>query len=101
MVEDIGRVERDPLFLALTRPAMIMGVTYGWASVNGFFWTIVFINSRNFMLLIPGILITHIIGYYACAYEPRFMEILGIWARTVPTCINRFYHGNTCSYDLY
>jgi type IV secretion system protein VirB3 len=101
MSDDMGRVQRDPLFLALTRPTMIFGVTYSWAACNGFFWVLVFINTKNFALLFPGLAIMHVIGYYACAYEPRFLEIFGIWARTVPTCQNRFYHGNTCSYDLY
>ncbi len=98
---DAGKVQRDPLFLALTRPAMIFGVTYAWFGVNILTWTMVFVNIKDFGLCIPGVAIFHGIGYYLCAYEPRWMEIAKIWALTVPTCLNRFYHGNTCSYDLY
>ena len=101
MASDMGKVNRDPLFLALTRPTMLFGVTYSWFAVNFLLWISVFINTKDFGLLIPGALITHLVGYYACSYEPRFMEIVKIWALTVPTCVNRFYHGNTCSYDLY
>jgi type IV secretion system protein VirB3 len=98
---DAGKVSRDPLFLALTRPAMLFGVTYSWFAVSFLGWLAIFVNTKNFGLLIPGLITTHVVGYYACSYEPRFMEIIKIWAQTVPTCINRFYHGNTCSYDLY
>lgn len=101
MAEDSGKINKDPLFLALTRPPMLFGVTYSWFAVNAFGWTIVFINTNDFGLLIPGVIVTHIIGYYACANEPRFMELIKIWAQTVPTCVNRFFHGNCCSYDLY
>jgi len=101
MSDDLGRVQRDPLFLALTRPTMMFGVTYSWFAATGMFWTIVFINTKNFALLIPGLMITHAVGYYLCAYEPRFMEIIKIWAKTVPTCINRTFYGGACSYDLY
>ncbi len=98
---DAGKVQRDPLFLALTRPAMLFGVTYGWFGVNFLTWVMIFINIRSFAICIPGSLVLHGVGYYLCAYEPRWMEIVKIWIQTVPTCLNRFYHGNTCSYDLY
>ena len=101
MSEDSGKLNRDPLFLALTRPAMMLGVTYSWFGFNAFLWMIVFLNSKDFGLMIPGALVVHLIGYYGCSYEPRFVEIGMIWAKTVPTCSNRMYHGNTCSYDLY
>jgi type IV secretion system protein VirB3 len=101
MAGELGKVSRDPLFLALTRPAMIAGVTYSYAMANFMLWAIIYINTKDFGLFIPGIAIGHGIGYYACSYEPRFMEIIKIWMQTVPTCVNRYYHGNTCSYDLY
>jgi type IV secretion system protein VirB3 len=101
MSEDSGKITRDPLFLALTRPPMIFGVTYSWFAVTAFFWVIVFINTNDFGLLFPGLIVTHLIGYYSCSSEPRFVEIFMIWAKTVPTCMNRFFHGNCCSYDLY
>lgn len=101
MSEDAGKVHRDPLFLALTRPPMLFGVPYDWGVLEGFLWMIVYINTKDFSLMIPGLLATHLIGYIAASKEPRFIDIFKIWARTVPVCINRFYHGNTVSYDLY
>lgn len=99
--EDSGKVTRDPLFLALTRPPMLFGVTYQWFAVNGLGWSLIFLNTKDFGLLIPGLILTHLVGYYASTYEPRFLEIFKIWAQTVPSCVNRYYHGNCCSYDLY
>jgi len=99
--EELGKVQRDPLFLALTRPPMLFGVPYMYALANMMVWSLVYIYTKDFQILFMGPTITHGIGYYISAYEPRFMDIIRIWSKTVPTCINRFYHGNTCSYDLY
>lgn len=101
MAKDLGKVQRDPLFLALTRPAMLFGVPYVYAMMNMLIFLLVFINTKDFTIVIFGATVVHLIGYYISAYEPRFMEIFMIWAKTVPTCINRGFHGNTCSYDLY
>lgn len=100
-MKDLGKVQRDPLFLALTRPSMIFGVPYMYALTNLMFWAIVYVYTKSFANLFGGTAVFHAIGYYVSAYEPRFMEILRIWAKTVPTCVNKLYHGNTCSYDLY
>ena len=35
MSGDAGRLQADPLFLALTRPAMLLGVTYAWFMLEG------------------------------------------------------------------
>ncbi len=99
--KELGKVQRDPLFLALTRPSMLFGVPYMYALANLMTWSFVYINTKSFTYLFGGAIFTHVIGYYISAYEPRFMEIISIWMKTVPTCINRYYHGNTCSYDLY
>ncbi len=99
--KELGNVQRDPLFLALTRPSMLFGVPYTYALANVMLWMMVYINTKSFLHLIFGMVGVHLVGYYISAYEPRFMEIFMIYAKTVPTCVNRFYHGNTCSYDLY
>ncbi len=80
---------------------MIFGVPYMYALMNILVWMIIYINTKDFTYLFPGLIVCHLVGYYISAYEPRFVEIGMIWAKTVPTCMNRIYHGNTCSYDLY
>ena len=51
---DAGRLGTDPLFLGLTRPPMMLGVTYSWFVVNAMIWTLYFINFSSFAVLIPG-----------------------------------------------
>ena len=99
--EELGKVQRDPLFMALTRPATIAGVPYDFAIMNLLIWMITYINTKDFMLAAAGGGICHIFGIFLANNEPRFIEIFKIWMLTVPTCVNRGYHGNTCSYDLY
>ncbi len=80
---------------------MMLGVTYTWFMLNGFLWAIVFINTSDFGLLIPGSIAMHFIGYLICSKEPRYMEI---WITKLSKCMrcrNTMFHSNTHSYDLY
>jgi type IV secretion system protein VirB3 len=96
-----SKIKMDPVFLALTRPAMLLGVTYSWFSVEGLIWVVYFINTSDFLTMIPGGAVTHAIGWYICAYEPRFMELFMIAAKSNYKCTNRLFHKNTASYDPY
>jgi len=98
---DAGRLQADPLFLGLTRPPMMLGVTYTWFMMNALLWAMVFINTSDFALAIPGAVATHVIGFLIASREPRFMDI---WMTRVSKCMrcrNRIYHHNTNSYDLF
>lgn len=101
MVNEVIKLQADPLFLALTRPAMLLGVTYAWFSVNGLVWALYFINYSNFAVMIPGAVIVHFIGFMLCSHEPRFMDLFFVALRTNLKCSNRLFHNNTSSYDLY
>ncbi len=101
MSQDFGKLNTDPLFMALTRPAMVMGVTYSWFTLEGLIWMTYFINSSEFMVLIPGAIVTHLIGFMACSHEPRWVELIMIWSQTDTRCMNKRHHGNTISYDLF
>lgn len=101
MAESTGKLKNDPLFVGLTRPAMLLGVTYSWCGLNGFFWTLFFINTQQMGMLFGGAIISHLIGLIICSKEPRFFDMMLVIARTFPKCRNRSYHGNTSSYDLY
>jgi type IV secretion system protein VirB3 len=102
MAKELGKVKKDPLFLALTRPAMLMGVPYGWCMGNLLITAVIYLYGGNsFLWLFLGGGTGHLIGYMCASYEPRFMDIIKVWSQTVPKCLNRFYHKNTCSYDTY
>ncbi len=96
-----GRLEADPVFLGLTRPAMILGVTYAWFTLNGFFWALYFINTSDFFYLIFGAIGVHLVGFFITSKEPRFMDIVVTKASKCMKCRNTMFHGNTQSYDLY
>lgn len=101
MSNEVGRLESDMLFLALTRPAVILGVTYSWFTLEAMGWLLFFINTSDFITVILGAVCTHLVGTLIIAKEPRFMEMVKVWAVTNTKCRNKRYHGNTDSYDLY
>ena len=43
-----GNIEADSLFLGLTRPPMLAGVSYTFAALNGIFSLLAFIITNNF-----------------------------------------------------
>ena len=97
---DFGRLEADPLFLALTRPTMVVGVTYSWLMLEGGIGFLYFIQTSNFKVILYMIPL-HVTGVLVCKKEPRFLTILGVFAKTNGKCKNRLFHGGTSSYDLY
>ena len=97
---DAGSTEVDMIFLGLTRPPMLFGVSYMFAVVNfmacilGF---LVFGSGLKTFLMLPFF---HAIGYYFSSKEPLFIELFIIRGKTCTNCKNRAYHGFTNSYDV-
>ncbi len=73
-----GRLQSDPLFQGLTRPTMILGVSYMYFVINAVICTVAFINTQSFTIVIPAALTTHLIGYLICLKEPRAMELIKV-----------------------
>ncbi len=96
-----GRLQSDPLFQGLTRPTMIMGVSYMYFVINAAVCMILFINMQSFMMLFIVAPIVHLFGYLICLKEPRAIELFIIKLSKGYKCINRGYHGFTNSYDPY
>jgi type IV secretion system protein VirB3 len=78
----IRPVERDTLFVALTRPQMFAGVTYSVFVVNAVITTELFLISRSIWLLAAALLV-HAGAVLACAREPRFFDL---WLARVSKC---------------
>lgn len=96
-----GQISSDPLFLGLTRPPMILGVSYTFAALNGIFSLLAFIITSSFfylLILLPGV---HMIGWFICLKEPRAIELAIAKASKCSICRNRGPHGGTNSYDVY
>ena len=96
-----GRLQSDPLFQGLTRPTMILGVSYMYFVINAVVSMVVFINMQSFMMLLIVAPIVHTIGYLICLKEPRAIELFILKLNKGYKCINRGYHGYTNSYDPY
>ncbi len=96
-----GTIGSDPLFLGLTRPPMLLGVSYKFAALNGLFSLLAFVITSKFfylLILLPGL---HLIGYFICLKEPRAIELFIARMSKCNVCRNRYYHGGTNSYDVY
>ena len=67
-------LERDTLFVALTRPQMFAGVTYSYFIANAVIATELFLIFRSIWALAVA-LIVHFAGVLMCLREPRFFDL--------------------------
>jgi type IV secretion system protein VirB3 len=67
-------LERDTLFVALTRPQMFAGVTYSYFIANAVIATELFLIFRSIWALAVA-LIVHLAGVLMCLREPRFFDL--------------------------
>lgn len=75
-------LERDPLFVALTRPQMFAGVTYSYFVLNAVVATELFLIFRSIWVLAAALVI-HAVGVVLCLREPRFFDL---WIARVSRC---------------
>lgn len=75
-------IERDQLFVALTRPQMFAGVTYSYFTANAVIATELFLVFRTIWVLVVALVI-HLAGVVRCAREPRFFDL---WLTRVGRC---------------
>ncbi|MBB4100666.1 type IV secretion system protein VirB3 [Sphingomonas kyeonggiensis] len=75
-------LERDPLFVALTRPQMFAGVTYSYFVANAIVATELFLIFKSAWALVAALVI-HLVGVLACLREPRFFDL---WLARVSRC---------------
>ena len=88
-------VEIDPVFLAMTRPPMFMGVTYTFFVINGMVTTIAFLAANNLLAFLIGIPV-HFIGYLLCLKDPRIFDIWRVRLLKTPATRNkRFWNANS------
>ena len=75
-------IDRDPLFVALTRPQMFAGVTYSYFVANAIIATELFLVFRTAWVLVAAVVL-HLIGMVLCVREPRFFDL---WIARVGRC---------------
>jgi len=96
-----GTIEADQLFLGLTTPPMLAGVSFTFAALNGIFSLLAFIITEKFFYLLVLLPLIHGIGWLICLKEPRAVELFVARMSKCNVCPNRFRHGGTNSYDAY
>jgi type IV secretion system protein VirB3 len=75
-------IDRDPLFVALTRPQMFAGVTYSYFVANAVVATEAFLIFHTIWALVVA-LVVHLIGVVLCIREPRFFDL---WLTRIGRC---------------
>lgn len=80
---------QDVLFVALARPQMLLGVTYGYAIANAVITTELFLVFSSAWVLVVALII-HAIGWIGCQRDPRIFEL---WTSRVRYCPRIKNHG--------
>jgi type IV secretion system protein VirB3 len=78
----VNGLERDQLFVALTRPQMFAGVTYSYFIANAVIATELFLIFKS-PWAIAAALAVHLAGVVLCLREPRFFDL---WLTRLGRC---------------
>lgn len=78
----MSSLERDTLFVALTRPQMFAGVTYSFFVMNAVLATELFLIFGSAWVILAALLM-HGIGVLLCLKEPRIFDL---WLARVSRC---------------
>ncbi|CAL7959295.1 type IV secretion system protein VirB3 [Alphaproteobacteria bacterium] len=89
----------DTLFVGLTRPPLLFGVSYMFALLNFFVCMLAYVATNQFKYLFT-LFPVHALGCYVCSKEPLFLELFIIKAQKCSRNRNKAYHGGN-SYDPY
>ena len=85
-------LDRDRLFVALTKPQMFLGVTYSFLVANLIVTTELFLIFKA-VWVIAAALVIHILGWIAHLYDPRIFDIWIVTRSRCPHAGNRALWG--------
>lgn len=93
-------ITADSLFVGMTRPPMVWGVTYTAMMFNIIVTTESFIVTKSLAWLLAFAPL-HGVLFLVCLYEPRFFDLMQLWGRTrLPSMLGgnlRFWRANSYS----
>lgn len=93
-----GYLRNDPLFVGLTRPPMIFGVTYMYFVVNLLTSMMYFVMTSDFkVVVVAGA--CHGVSYLICQKEPLLIDMFMLRQSKCSKCKNMGYHKYKSSYD--
>lgn len=94
-----GVLKTDPVFLGLTRPPMLFGVSHLYMILDIYICLSYFVFTNDIFAFLVGFFVWGI-GYLIHFKEPRFIELWMTKAQKCMRCTNRLFHGAN-SYDTY
>ena len=80
-------LERDTLFVALTRPQMLLGVNYVYVIANAILITELFLIFKSPWVLLVA-LVLHAVGWIACLRDPHIFNLWLVKLRRCPRVRN-------------
>jgi len=95
-----GKLSLDPLFLGLTRPALVGGVTFMFFGMNFFVSVFAFLIFGTFKVFLLSIIV-HIFGIFLSKNEPLAVDILVTRFQKCPNIVNRAFHNGANSYNMF
>lgn len=88
-------LDRDLLFIGLTRPPMLIGVTYGFAVVNAIVTVEAFLILKSFSVVIIALAV-HGVGFIACLQDVRWFDVWLVKVQRCPRIKNfQYWHCNS------
>ena len=99
MSDEDGGLEIDPLFVGLTRPTLLFGVSQIFAVLNALICIGGYVMTND-LRWIPALIVFHVLGFLACSKEPLWLELFMIKMQKCNKCRNKFFHGAN-SYDMF
>lgn len=90
----------NPLFLGLTRPALVFGVSFIFFGMNVIMGLMYFVVTSDFKV-VPVVVAAHIFGMMITKKEPLAIEILLLKMQKTNNCKNRTYYGGLNSYEVF
>lgn len=85
-------LDQDRLFVALTRPQLLLGVPYGYAIGNAVATTELFLIFRSPAVLVFAAL-AHLVGWLAAIRDPRLFHLWIVKAQRCPRVRNHRWWG--------
>lgn len=80
-------LERDTLFVGLTRPQLLLGVPYPFAVVNAVATTELFLLFKSPWVLLAAVLV-HIAGWLMAIRDPRLFDLWVLKSQRCPRVRN-------------
>lgn len=78
----MDELDRDILFVGLTRPQMLLGVTYGYAIANAIITTELFLIFKS-PWVVAVAAAGHLVGWVGCLRDPRIFDL---WLTRMRRC---------------